>query len=80
MEAGRAAANARACLILARGAAVHRLAVRTSLSCALVRDNPTWTQLSLDYGCSLAPVAQGIDEQGEGRRGLASAWVVEMIP
>jgi hypothetical protein len=27
-----------------------------------------------------AMVAQRIDEQGEGRRGLASAWVVEMVP
>jgi hypothetical protein len=28
----------------------------------------------------LRSIAQRIDEQGKGRRGLASAWVVEMVP
>src|SRR5919106_2414336 len=73
VEAGRAAANARACPILASAAALPRLAVRTSLTCAyaLLRDNEVGPRLSLDHGCSLAPVAQRFDEQGKGRRGLA---------
>ncbi len=47
----------------------------------LGRRSRPWPELSSDVEpvAPLAPVAQGVDQQGEGRRGLASAGIVEVI-